>query len=389
MNIVDIFIFIFLLIQARRWYSHGFSRGFFSLAGFWLGLIIGTFVSPVAGEQITDPFVRLTVILAIIFISGSLLSVVGQTIGNKLAKALHWAKLNRADRLFGATFGVGLSLILVWLFASVLSTTPFPDLNKRIANSFTIRKLSTSLPPAPEILGRLSSVINPSIFPQVFIGPEPQQIEPVTQPSSAEVAAALETAGKSTVRIESAGCGGRLFGSGFVGAPDLVVTNAHVVAGATDPSVVDVDGSRSARVVYFDPDLDIAILRTEGLAGEPLRILPTRADRGVQGITLGYPGGGPLEADPAAVLRAITARGRNIYNRGVVDRSVFILQTQVNSGNSGGPVVLTDGTVIGVIFAKSQTDPNIGYAITSDVILPLIAEAERTENSVGTSRCVS
>jgi S1-C subfamily serine protease len=230
-------------------------------------------------------------------------------------------------------------------------------------------------------------LVGTSIFPDVFVGPEPRPIKITNPPTEGEVAQALESAGKSTVRIEGLGCGGLKTGSGFIASPGLVVTNAHVVAGLNNPIAVDVNGKNPAKLILFNPDLDIAILRVNGLTGKPLNVSSEIYERGTSAAVLGYPGGQSLEVDAALLLQNIKAKGRDIYNKNTTIRDIYSLQTNIAQGNSGGPVVLPDGTVIGVIFARSLTHDNTGYALTSKEVLPYINKAKNLSKPVMSGEC--
>lgn len=390
MNLLDLLIIILVISQSIRWARYGFSRGFFSLAGFWIGIIVGAMFAPFIIAMVDSPLAKFIVAVLIVFGIASIVGSLGAALGHRLFHLLDKVRLNWVDGIAGAVFSVAVTLGLVWLVAAMLSGMPFQGINKQVRDSTIVQVLNESLPPAPTVLSRIGGLINPSIFPRAFLGPEPRSIEPVDSPSSADMAAALKAAGRSTVRIESIGCGGQLTGSGFVADQNLIVTNAHVIAGIGQPTVVDVNGRHQAQTVYFDPDMDIAVLRVTGqLAGDPLTISNEEYPRGTIGATLGYPGGGPLEATPAGVLRSIDARGLNIYGQRSTVRPIYSLQTQVVSGNSGGPVVLTDGTVIGLIFARSEIDSNVGYAVRSTHVIPALKQAQVTNQPVSTGICAN
>jgi S1-C subfamily serine protease len=245
------------------------------------------------------------------------------------------------------------------------------------------------LPPVPTITSRLSSLIDPAGFTRVFAGLEPRFSAPVADPNSAEVTSITTRVRASTVMIEGIGCGGVLDGSGFVAASDLVVTNAHVVAGVRSPTVLDGAGRHAAVVVGFNPSFDIAVLRVSGLAGEPLAFTKPDAERAATGAVLGYPGGGPFSSSGAAVRTSLPAVGRDIYGERLVTRTVYELQARVRPGNSGGPFVLASGQVAGVVFARSISDDNIGYALAASEVTPLLAEAANQTRSLSTGACVN
>jgi S1-C subfamily serine protease len=199
----------------------------------------------------------------------------------------------------------------------------------------------------------------------------------------------VQKAAASTVKIVGVGCGGVLEGSGFVAGPGLVVTNAHVVAGIDGPVVEDRGGRHPARTVLFDPDLDLAVLRTSGLAGPALPLETSTVSRGTGGAVLGYPGGGPFRAGPAAVRRSFVAVGRDIYGRRTVPRAVYELEAAVRPGNSGGPVVVPDGRVIGVVFSRSLSQANVGYALVGGDVATRLRTAAARSAAVDTGACAA
>ncbi|MDQ3991921.1 MAG: MarP family serine protease, partial [Actinomycetota bacterium] len=226
-------------------------------------------------------------------------------------------------------------------------------------------------------------------FPEVFAGLPPAPAGPVDPPSNRQVRRAMEASGPGTLRVVGRACDRIQNGSGFVVDPNHVVTNAHVVAGVTDPQVQQQGGdSFAATTVLFDPDLDLAVLRMEAAPADPLPMVEAALARRDRGAVLGYPGGGPLRARAAAVRRVMTAVGRDIYGRGTVRREVYELQTRVRPGNSGGPFVDLDGRVAGVVFAASTTEEDVGYALTAAQVRPRIDRALGRTDPVGTGPCI-
>jgi S1-C subfamily serine protease len=191
------------------------------------------------------------------------------------------------------------------------------------------------------------------------------------------------------VKIVGEGCGQIQEGSGFVVAPGVVVTNAHVVAGIPDPMVEDDAGSHTTRVVSFDPAYDLAVLRVVGLGEHPLALDPSDVPRGTQAAVLGYPGGGPFRVAAAGVMAEFEAEGRDIYGQGLTVRNVYEIQAVVRPGNSGGPLVEPNGEVVGVVFSRSTTNGDIGYALTSAGVLSRVQRASSSSGTVGTGHCAS
>jgi S1-C subfamily serine protease len=243
------------------------------------------------------------------------------------------------------------------------------------------------MPPAPTVIAGITELIDPNGFPQVFTGREPAPQTTTVSPSLTGFDAAITKTKASVVKIEGQGCGGIVDGSGFVVGDNLVATNAHVVAGIHRPYVTDANGTHLSRAIWFDPDLDFAILRTNNLAGESLRFDTDIQPTGARAMAMGYPGGGNLDIEAAVVLDRFTAVGRNIYGQGSTARDVYELDARIIPGNSGGPVVTAEGRVIGVVFAQSTTYEHVGYALTAKKVVSEIDSALQRNQIVSTSSC--
>jgi S1-C subfamily serine protease len=288
---------------------------------------------------------------------------------------------------------VAATLLAIWVITAMISIVSIPSVSRPLSQSAIVKALVNTLPPAPAVFAGVGHLLAPSGLPQVFAGLEPGPPAPLPTPSTPEVQAAVAAAGESTVKVEGLGCGGVKSGSGWVAAPDLVVTNAHVVAGIVAPYVIDREGRRhvSTRVVVFDPEVDIAVLRVTGLpaTAKPLPLERSDAPRGTSGAVLGYPGGGNFSAVPSALLAEIDATGRDIYNQNVTTRSVYEVQADVRPGNSGGPFVTSAGQVVGVVFSASVYLTNVGFALTGKEVAPEIDRAGTQTAEVSTGACTS
>ncbi|MEO7364574.1 MAG: trypsin-like peptidase domain-containing protein, partial [Candidatus Saccharimonadales bacterium] len=159
------------------------------------------------------------------------------------------------------------------------------------------------------------------------------------------------------------------------------------VAGIKHPYVQDSNGTHSGTVIWFDPELDFAVVRVSNLAGKPLPIAKQVVTSGTAAAIVGYPGGGAFSAGPAAVLDSFTASGRNIYGSGTTKRDVYEVQGNVIPGNSGGPLIDKNGTVIGVIFAESTSYKHVGYALTTPAVNDDIARALHRNQPADSGRC--
>lgn len=389
MSWLDLVIVVFVLLAIIRGSVSGLARQAFSLGGFLAGLYLGALVAPVMANRVSDPLGKTAVVIVIVLAAGSLVSALGEWIGHHAAVAALRYRVEPVDAVLGAVFGGVLILLTVWLVAGMTVGSPNLSLNRAVSDSRIIRWLDRTLPPSPPVISRLTRLVDPNGFPQVFAGLEPAPAGPITPATDAQVQQAIKADEASTVKVQGLGCGGLVSGSGFVVAPGVVMTNAHVVAGIRQPTVIDANGRHPVTVALFDPNLDLAILRVSDLAGPILNLDSAIVPRATQVVVLGYPGGGGFTAGSAGVLDERFATGRNIYNQGLTGRDIYEVQAIVQPGNSGGPLVLPDGTVVGVVFARSQTNTQLGYALTSPEVLSKLHQAEATSGSVGTGACAA
>jgi S1-C subfamily serine protease len=184
--------------------------------------------------------------------------------------------------------------------------------------------------------------------------------------------------------VEGLACNRVQDGTGFVVGPDLVATNAHVVAGESDTEVVRDDGSRAtATVVAFEPERDIALLRVRGMNRPPLPL--GESSLGATGGVFGHPGGGPLRIAPFAVASQLHATGRDIYGTSLTTRDILELRSGLRPGDSGSPLVDPAGAVVGVAFAIAPDKPDVAYALAMSE-LQAVLDAPRGPE-VGTGAC--
>jgi S1-C subfamily serine protease len=382
MNLVDLLIIIVALFALERGYRLGLVTQGLSLVGFFGGLFLGSLVVPWISTLGHDGVGRFFLTLVATLGTAAALSALGELVGLRLRDGAKRLGLDSFDGILGGIFEVAAVLLTAWLVAAPLDNLQLYNIASFTRRSIILQRLTQALPPAPDVIARLEYYIEPNGFPRVFLGAEPSPNLQALPPASAIAAAARRDAG-AVVKIEGAGCGGIIDGSGFVAASGLVATNAHVVAGIAHPWVIDSRGRHGATVVYFNPNLDFALLRTTNLSAAPLAINAADVPRGTAGAVLGYPGGGPYTAVPAAVSQQRQAIGRNIYNTGLSTRQIYEIQGDVEPGNSGGPLIDTNGTVIGVVFAKSTEYQDIGYTLTSSEVLPIIRSAGATAVNTG------
>jgi S1-C subfamily serine protease len=389
-NGLDLVIVVLVALAGFTGFRRGALLQLFSYGGLILGVLAGALLAPAVASAARSDAVQAGIAIAVLLGMAGIGNALGWVAGTSVSARAHGLPVvGTADKAGGSVISVVGLLLVTWFLALNLVNGPFPQVNREIRGSAIVRSLVGALPRPPSLPAEVRRFLNQHGFPDVFAGLPPAPAGPVDMPSEAQARQAVEAAAASTVRIVGSACGELLSGSGFVVSGDFVVTNAHVVAGVEGPQVQRQDGtSQSATTVLFDPQTDLAVLHVDTPAGQPLPLLSSRVGRGTGGATLGYPGGGDLTVERAAVRRPIDAVGRDIYGSSEVEREVYELQAKVEPGDSGGPFVLPDGSVAGVVFAASTTDPSVGYAIASTDVIPDVSRAAGRTRPVSTGGCV-
>lgn len=388
MDLLDLFLILFGLSAIFRGMERGLIRQGMSAVGFIGGMFIGASTEDHFVAHAHSPLSRALISVAVVLGFGIIFMSIAEGIGDIIKHQLQgFSFLNKIDKLSGALISVVTFIVVIWLGASVFSNTPFTSLQRQIRKSIVVSTITKSFPSAPTAIAKIGHLIAPNGFPQVFSGIEPSPTTTATIPNMGIFNVAVRNDMASVVKIEGSGCGGIIEGSGFVAESNLVITNAHVVAGVTHPRVLDHNGDHPATVILFDPNLDIAVLKVRNLAGQPLILQDKTYPMGTQAAFLGYPGGGSLQAGAAAVNDVFIATGRNIYGQGPTNREVYAMNADVIPGNSGGPLIDQMGDVIGVIFAKSETYDHVGYALTMPHVLQDLEQASQSGTPVSTNSC--
>lgn len=388
MNWLDLFIIVMLIAAVVRGTEVGFVRQFLSTFGFFAGLFIGAWLQgrllPLADTAGARALIAFIVTLGL----GLAFMALGEYAGLMLKFRMREARLtNRLDKYLGPILAAATLLLAVWLGASIFRNVPDSGWQRQIRNSRIVTLLDSNLPSAPELITRIGHLIDPNNFPQVFSGLEPTLKTDAPLPDMGDLNPAVQAVRPSIVKIEGEGCSSVVEGSGFVTSDGVIVTNAHVVAGVRHPFVVDQNGRHGAKVVLFDAELDLAVLRAENLAGRPLPIQSEHAPDSTPAAVLGYPSGGGFTARPGVVLDTFIARGRNIYNQGQTTREVYSVKADVGQGDSGGPLINKEGEVIGIIFAKSVNYAHVGYALTTNQVIDDLRQVIGQTEEVSTRSC--
>ncbi|MFE5400976.1 MarP family serine protease [Streptomyces sp. NPDC056580] len=396
MDLLDLVLALVVVVYAASGYRRGLLAGCLSLAGFVGGAAVGVWMLPwVTGLAARGSATATVLAVLTVLVPG----VVGHELAGRPALRLR-RELDRegrgplrvADGLGGAAANSAAVLIVAWVAASVLGASSSQTVTTAIRDSAVLGAVQRTMPDTtPAWFSRATSALTEAGFPQVFNPFENESTAQVTRPTGDSVTpAAANAARRSSVKIEgAAGAEGRE-GSGFVYAARHVMTNAHVVAGIDHPSVRvgGVGPAYLARVVLFDPDRDLAVLYVPRLRAPVLR-LDHGAVRGDPAVVAGYPQDGGLDLQAATVANRVQARGQNIYGTRTVTREIYSIRSTVRPGNSGGPLLSADGRVLGVVFARSTSDAETGYALTADEVAGDASRAATATAPVGTGRLVT
>jgi S1-C subfamily serine protease len=383
---LDWLIVAFAAVLAVLGFRQGLILGLLSFAGFALGAFLGTRLAPLLLAQgSSSPYAPAFGLFGAL-IAGGILASGFEGLGLRLRRTLMIPGLGAVDGALGAAFGAALALGIVWIVAAVAAQAPGdPGLRADIQESAILRRLNDILPPSGAILNALAR-LDP--LPSIT-GPNPDVAAPTPAVGRAP---GVRSASGSVVRVIGTACGLAIEGSGWTAAPGLIVTNAHVVAGEQDTRV-EVRGNEpalAARAVVFDPHDDIAVLRVGGLELPALRLADEPAS-GTAGAILGYPENGPFVIGAARIGRTQTVLTDDAYGRGPVSRLLTPLRGRVRPGNSGGPLVASDGEVLATVFAGTVGGGTPGgYGVANATVareLGVARSRAAAGQSVGTGEC--
>jgi S1-C subfamily serine protease len=393
-SVIDILLLLLMVMFAVNGYRQGFLVGLLSFIGFFGGALLGLQLGPLLAEHFftSDP-ARVVISLSAVF--G--LAVAGQAlasfVGNRLRSAIVNRNAQAADNAGGAVVSVVAVLLVVWLVAAPLSASSLPWLARAVSNSIILNVVDSAMPTQADALSEaLRDTVDTRGFPDVFDGLSPTRVREVSPPDPKLAGSdVVKNAKKSVVKVlgQAPSCSRRIEGSGFVYAQNRVMTNAHVVAGTKTVNVL-VDGSSRqlpATVVAYDPERDIAVLYVKNLNAPVMPFATKKSESNSDAIVLGYPLDGPYDAQSARIRDHRNITGPDIYEDGKVTREIYTIRALVRSGNSGGPLLSTDGSVLGVIFAAAADDPETGFAVTADEA-SVVAEAGKTHtDATSTGKC--
>ena len=391
MNLLDWLLVALVLAYALSGYWQGFVTGAFATGGLLVGGLFGVWLAPMALGDATPSLLVSLGALFIVILSASLGQALLQFTGAKIRDRITWQPIRALDALGGAALSAAAVLLVAWALGVAVSGTRIASITPMVRSSAVLKEVDHVLPQsAGGVLQAFNDVVGTSFFPRylepfaperiVEVGPGPRRL--LRDPDVADAA-------DSVLKIHGTNeCGNGIEGSGFLYAGNRLMTNAHVVAGVDDPEVLLGESSVPAEVVYYNPDIDVAVLALDSGA-TPHLTFDRDAEAQAPVAILGYPQDGPYDVQPGRIRAEQRLRSPNIYNRGTVIREVYSLRGLVRPGNSGGPIVSSAGDVVGVVFAASVTDDETGYALTADQVSQSAATGITNDAEVSTGDCVS
>lgn len=382
-----------LVLTLLSYLIHGLRNGFLvtlgGIAGFAAGAVAAFVSVPIVNDLVEDSGWRLTAIVAAAVLLMILGHGLGTMIGRKIRSVVRISPLRTADRAVGGGVNVVVSALVMSMLAFSIGALGVPFVSQQLAESKVIRFIDGMTPtPLKTSMAQLRSAVIGEGIPTLLDGFG--QGQPMAVPDASTDTPALNKAAASVLKIAGTAyqCGQNQTGTGFVVSPGRVVTNAHVVAGVPEP-VVEIPGGGAlpGRIVYFDNQHDLAVLAVDGLRTAPLP-LSSGLPAGSPAAFAGYPHGGPFQSKPATVQDIATVLVPDIYGNNPAPEDVYRLAGDVQPGNSGGPLLTTDGQVAGVIFATATTESALGFAITMTDLGPVAEQAPGLSNPVSPGQCI-
>lgn len=386
---------VLALLSAAAGWTSGALAAAFALLGVAIGATSGLLVAPHVVEHFDSQIMRLVVGLGIVALMVIIGQIAGQTIGRALRRSISGSTAARVvDSLVGAVLQAVAMLLVAWLVAIPVAAREETVAAQVVRGSEVLSRIDAVAPDSlRQVPGTFADVLADTGFPGI-LGPftETPMREVQVPDAGLEHNPIVQSVQSSVVKVlgRAEQCSRALEGSGVVYEPGRVLTNAHVVAGTNTVAIeVAPEITVTAQVVAYDSAVDVAVLDVPDLQAPAL---PLGVDRPVQSgddaIVLGYPGNGPFTATPARVREEVTLRGPTIYRDAQVERDVYTLRADVREGNSGGPLIAPDGTVIGLIFGAALDTTETGFALTIAQVMPVVNAAEGATAPVETGRCV-
>jgi S1-C subfamily serine protease len=383
-DLLDLVLVVLAAAFAVSGYRQGFIVGALSFVGFVGGAVLGAEFGPGISRAIVGGQTQQAVVAVVILVSAAILGqFLASSIGAAVRQSVTSPSSTVLDSIGGSVVSVLSMLLIAWAIGSVLTASSFPVVVGQVNNSVVLSTMDKIMPAkAKTMFTDFRQLLSTGPFPQVFSGIGAARLFAVSPPDQAVLNdPGVLAADSRVVKVQGTApsCDRSIEGSGFVYAPQHVLTNAHVVAGVTPGPTVTADGKAyQATVVLYDPQVDIAVLYVPGLNLTPLKF-DDQGQAGADAVVAGYPLDHPFKAVAARIGGVQDAVGPDIYQTGVVNRQIFEIRAVVQPGNSGGPLLSPSGAVYGVVFAAAVDTSDTGFALTaSEVASDASAGADQT-----------
>lgn len=382
---------LILILAAALAVVGGWRLGLITRALGWVGALIGGAIGVVAVPALNN-WIQPPSDSGVLLLSAGgfiLLISIGQALGVALGSRIRPSAvdrgLHRVDAVGGSALGVLGVVALVWLLAPLTASTS-GWVASATRSSTVARAVTDHLPEPPQSLQNLERSLVDGNFPQLFTGIQPAPVLPAPPEGSPVSAELLNELAASSVKLQGEACSMVQSGSGFSVAEGLWLTNAHVVAGTGSLQLTTADGATgTGTVVSFDPEFDLALVRSDDLSGPPLEFAAAATE--VRGLVLGFPGGGAFRPSPFLLGEQTTATGYDIYDEGLVSRQLLVLAAELEPGDSGSAVVDAAGRVLGVAVAVAPDREGVAYALDGEEVADRITSVGTAP--VETGRCLA
>ena len=399
-DVLDLILLVIAAAFAVSGYRQGFIVGSLSLIGFLGGAALGAEFGPAISRALVGGPTQQDVVAIILLVSAAIIGqFVASSIGTAMRQTITGRSSTQLDAAGGAAVSVLSVLLIAWAIGSVLTASPFPVVDSQVNNSFVLSTMDKVMPQsAKTTFSDFRRLLASGPFPQVFSGIGRAHLLSIPAPDQGVLNSPGYLAARSRVlKIKgmAPSCSRIIEGSGFVFSPDHIMTNAHVVAGVTEgpsgqaggPMVTTINGTvLQARVVFYDPQIDIAVLYVPGLNLTPLKFSTDGAPSD-DAVVAGYPEDAPFTEDAARIGVEESALEPDIYQTGTVTRQIFEIRALVRNGNSGGPLLSPNGDVYGVVFAAATTQADTGFALTAAEVAADAQAGAGATSQVSTQGC--
>ncbi len=392
-DVLDLILLALAAAFAVAGYRQGFIIGVLSFAGFLGGAAVGALFAPrLARSVVQGSSQQALVAIIAVFVAAMVGQLIASAIGAAVRSRVSWRPVTLVDSVAGAVVSIVSVLLIAWLIGSAVVNAPFAVITAQVNRSAVLRTVDKVMPPAARTMfSDFRSLLASGPYAQVFgsLGAEPALTVAAPDPAVLN-SPGLASAQDSIVKVMGVApsCSRRIEGTGFVISPGHILTNAHVVAGVTqDQTITTRLGTQvRARVVFFDPERDIAVLYAPALTARTLAFAGP-VNQGADAIVAGYPEDHAFTVVPARVGDDQLAQAPDIYQQREVTRQIYSIRANVQPGNSGGPLLAPDGQVDGVVFAAAVGVTDTGYALTAAEVAGDARAAASATAAVSTRTC--